>query len=57
MSKQTQLRLASLAMMMLPYKAVFLFALVVLAAVGSAAYSTIKNIWRDSNVQVRLAAV
>jgi len=51
-----QLTLTSLAMM-LPDRTDFLLTVVVLAAMGSAAYSTIKNVWADSKVQVRFAAV
>jgi hypothetical protein len=43
MSKQTQLTLASLGMMMLPYRAEFLLSVVVCAAMGTAAYSTTKK--------------
>ena len=41
-------------MMMLPYRAEFLFVVLVLAVLGSAAVSTTKNIWRHPKFQLRL---
>jgi len=55
MSKRTHLTLASFGTMMLPYRPDFLFTVLVLAAIGSLGYSTTRNIWYDSKVQVRLA--
>ncbi len=54
MSDRTKLMLASLAMMMLPYQVEFLLDVLVLAAMGSVAYLSTKNIWRGSNDQVLL---
>jgi hypothetical protein len=54
MSDRTKLMLASLAMMMLPYQVEFLLDVLVLAAMGSVAYLSKKDIWRESNDQVLL---
>jgi hypothetical protein len=55
MTDRKKLILASLAMMMLPYRVEFMLTVLVLAAIGSAAYLSTKTIWRGSNDQVLLA--
>ena len=55
MTDRTKLMLASLVMMMLPYRMEFILAVLVLAAIGSVAYLSTKTIWRGSNDQVLLA--
>ena len=52
MTDRTKLMVASLAMMMLPYRVEFMLAVLVLAAIGSVAYLSTKTIWRGSNDQV-----
>jgi hypothetical protein len=54
MNDRMKLMLPSLAMMMLPYQVEFLLDVLVLAAMGSIAYLSTKNIWRGSNDQVLL---
>ena len=51
MSKKTKLTLLSLARMMLPYRADFLLAVLVLDAMGSTAYLWTRNIWRGLTVK------
>jgi len=51
MSQQMKLTLVSLAMMMLPYRADFLLAVLVLDAMGSTAYLWTRNIWCGSTVK------